>query len=441
MTVSTTSRVTSGGGSQEPWLLLNVGTLIDGTGARAIRDATVLVHGDRIVEVGPAGSVNPPSAEHVERLDLSDCTLIPGLIDCHFHVAYFGHLGLAELEWPASLEYAAVCAGVNATTALKAGCTSALDVGCRGNIAVAVQRAVSSGLLAGPRSRVSGQIICTRGGPLDMWPSTMSVEPRTRLFVFVSGVEEMRAEVRQQWKAGVDNVKLQITASTVQQRRGGAPTTFTSEELAAAVQTAHDCGLSVAAHAEGPAGVTAAIQAGFDTIQHASFLDDPTIDALEKSPKTRAVFTLGVYDSIIRHGHEMGYDRDAVVRVVESWPRMLDAVRLAHKRGVPFAAGSDGGGRIHPHGRLAREAVILVRDCGISVEDAIRAVTLHAAEAAWLPDTGAIQRGRLADLVAVRGDLKARIEALENIENIALVAQGGKLVVGERGRSMVGVAT
>jgi imidazolonepropionase-like amidohydrolase len=441
MSVSTTSRVSSDSGTHDRWLLLSVGTLIDGTGARALKDAAVLVHGDRIVEVGPAGSVKAPSAAHVERLDLSDSTLIPGLVDSHFHVGYFGHLGLQELEYPASLEFAAVCAGQNARVVLEAGCTSVLDVGCRGNIAVAVQKAVSTGVLVGPRSRVSGQIICTRGGPLDFWPSAITIEPRTRLFAFVSGVEEIRAEVRQQWKAGVDNVKLQITASTVQLGRGGAPTTFTPEELACAVQTAHDCGLSVAAHAEGPASVQAAIHAGFDTIQHASFLDDPTIDALEKNPQTRVVFTLGVYDSIIRDGLQSGYDPDVVTKVADSWPRMLDAVRLAYKRGVPFTAGSDGGGRIHPHGRLAREAVILVRECGVSVEDAVRALTLHSAEAAWLQETGSVQPGRLADLVAVRGDLRTRIETLEDIENIALVVQGGNLIVGEPSKSMVGAAT
>lgn len=439
MTASKTSRDTSGGSLDQPWLLLNVGKLIDGTGARALNDAAILVHGDRIVEVGPAGSVSVPSTEHVTRLDLPDCTLIPGLVDSHFHVGYFGHLGLPELEYPASLEFAAVCAGRNARVALEAGCTSALDVGCRGNIAVAAQKAISTGVLIGPRCRVSGQIICTRGGPLDYWPSAITIEPATRLFVFVSGVEEIRAQVRQQWKAGVDNVKLQITASTVQLTRVGSPTTFTPAELACAVQTAHDCGMSVAAHAEGPAAIQAAINAGFDTIQHASFIDDATIDALEKKPDARIVFTLGVYDRIIRHGLDAGYARDVVDKVAGSWPRMLDAVRLASKRGVPFTVGSDAGGRIHPHGSLAREAVILVRDCGVSVEDTVRAMTRHSAEAAWLPETGTVQAGWLADLVAVRGDLTARIEALEDTENIALVAQGGNLIV-EPSRSMVGAA-
>ena len=439
MTGSNTNRTPDRNG-QQTWRLLNVGKLIDGTGARPMKDAAVLVRGDRIVEVGPAGSVSVPSHENVERLDLPDCTLIPGLVDSHFHVGYFGHLGLQELEYPASLEFAAVCAGRNATVALQAGCTSALDVGCRGNIAVAAQRAVSSGVFTGPRSRVSGQIICTRGGPLDYWPSAITIEPRTRLFVFVSGVEEIRAEVRQQWKAGVDNVKLQITASTVQLTRVGSPTTFTPEELACAVQTAHDCGLSVAAHAEGPAAIQAAIKAGFDTIQHASFLDDATIDSLEKNPNARVVFTLGVYDSIIRHGLDTGYERDVVDKVAGSWPRMLDAVRLAYRRGVPFTVGSDGGGRIHPHGSLAREAVILVRECGVSVEDTVRAMTLYSAEAAWLPETGTIRAGWLADLVAVRGDLTAGIEALQDVENIVLVVQGGNLIVGEPSRSTVGAA-
>jgi len=108
---------------------------------------------------------------------------------------------------------------------------------------------------------------------------------------------------------------------------------------------------------------------------------------------------------------------------------MVAAVRLAHERGVPFAVGSDSGGAVHPHGRYAREIVLLVRACGIPVEDAIRAATSNAAEAAWLSDVGIIAPDRDADLVVVDGDLTQRIEYLEDERHIATVVRKGEVVV------------
>lgn len=407
------------------WLLINVGTLIDGTGAPPITDAAVLMHGDRIVDVGVAASIHAPSDSRCLELDLPDCTLIPGLVDSHFHATYCGHVGLQQLEWPASLEYSAVRAGANASSVLKAGCTSVMDVGCRGNIAVAVQQAVADGSIRGPQMRSSGQILAT--ALLDAWPSNFHIDPSTRLFTFVAGAEQIRSQVRLQAKAGVDNVKVQVTRSTVQATKT-ASALFTPEELACAVQTAHENGLSIAAHAEGPAGITAAIDAGFDTIQHASLIDSGSIDHLETHPQSRIVFTLGVYADIVRRGPEFGYPPDSIQRVKDVWSRMVDGVRRAHERGVPFGMGSDGGGQVHPQGTYATEVVLLVNECGLSVVEAIRAATLHSATAAWMEQVGAVKSGWCGDVVAIRGDLSRNIEAIAQPQNVAVVVQRGRIV-------------
>ena len=406
---------------------MKAGTLIDGAG-RVTRNAEVLAHGPTIVEVGLAGSIKVPP-EGVEVIDARDATVIPGLIDSHLHVTYSGHVGMQQLEWPRSLELAAVSAGANAAKALRFGYTSALDVGCRGKIGVATKAAIAEGTITGPDLRVSGQILSTVGGPLDLWPSNMKMDPATRLAVLVSGVEDIRRVVREQARDGVDNVKLQIVGSTVQAKRGGRASLFTDDELRAAAETAHDLGLSAAAHAEGPEAITAAIQAGFDTIQHASFIDDVTIDFLGSHLRSRLVFTLGVYDDIVNIGPRIGYPPESRDRVLEVWDRMVAAVRLAYERGVPFAVGSDAGGAVHPHGRYARDIVLLVRECGIPVEHAIRAATSHAATAAWFENVGAIASGRNADLVVVAGDLTQRIELLEDERNIRTVVRDGEIVV------------
>jgi len=414
--------------ARDPWLHIRAGTLVDGAG-HIVRAGEVLVRGRKIVEVGPAGSIRVPSTG-VREIDARNGTVIPGLIDCHLHVTYSGHVGMQQLEWPRSLELAAVSAGANAAKALRFGYTSALDVGCRGKIGVATDAPVAEGTISGPDLRVSGQIISTVGGPLDLWPSSMKMDPATRLAALVSDADEIRRVVREQAKDGVDNVKLQISGSTVQSKRGGRASVFADDELRAATDTAHDLGLSTAAHAEGPEAITAAIDAGFDTIQHASFIDDATIALLDAHPRSRLVFTLGVYDDIIHIGPRIGYPSESRERVEAVWDRMVAAVRLAYERDVPFAVGSDAGGAVHPHGRYARDVVLLVRACGIPVEHAIRAATSHAAQAAWLSDVGVIVPDNDADIVVVNGDLTDRIELLEDEANITAVVRKGELAFG-----------
>jgi len=418
--------------SSERHTLVKAGTLIDGVGG-VTRNAEVFVRGRTIVQVGPAGSIRIPS--DVSVIDASDATVIPGLIDCHLHVTYSGHIGMQQLEWPRSLELAAVSAGANAAKALRFGYTSALDVGCRGKIGVATKAAIAEGTITGPDLRVSGQIISPVGGPLDLWPPSMKLDPATRLTALVSGAEDIRRVVREQARDGVDNVKLQISGSTVQARRGGRASLFTDDELRAASDTAHDLGLSVAVHAEGPEAIAAAIRAGMDTIQHASFIDDPTIDLLGVHERSRLVFTLGVYDDIVTIGPGIGYPPESRERVLAMWDRMVAAVRLAYERGVPFAVGSDAGGKVHPHGRYAREVVLLVRACGIPVEHALRAATSYAAKAAWFDGVGAIATGYDADLVVVQGDLTKRVEALEDERCITTVMRKGEVVARRTDRS------
>lgn len=410
------------------WLLVRAGLLYDGTSGPR-RDVDVLVRGAEIVEVGPRGSLRLPDVPMLE-LDASSDTVVPGLIDCHLHVSYSGHVGMQQLEWPNTLEFAAVCAGANAARALACGYTSALDVGSRGGTAVATRQAIATGTIQGPDLRVSGQIISSVGGPLDLWPASMRLDPPTRLVALVSGEDEIRRTIRRQAGEGVDNVKIQISGSVVQGQQRGRASVFSDAELRAATGMAHDLGLSVAAHAEGPEAISAAIGAGVDTIQHASFIDDATIDLLERRPASRLVFTLGVYDDIVHIGPQIGYPPTGSEQVAAVWDRMVTAVRLAYDRGVPFGVGSDSGGKVHPHGRYAREVVLLVRACGLPVDHAIRAATRHAAEAGWMTDVGTVEAGKRADLAIVRGDLSERIELLDDQAGIWAVVQRGRMVKG-----------
>jgi imidazolonepropionase-like amidohydrolase len=416
---------------QPAWKVIRAGALIDGTGSPPRRDVDILIKEDRIVSIAPAGRGDFPH-EPVEHIDASTCTVAPGLIDAHFHAGYCGHVGMQQLEWPTTLEYSAVCAGANASQALAHGYTSVLDVGCRGNVAVAVKQAASAGVIHTPTMRVSGQILSTVGGALDLWPRSVELSASTRLTVLVSGEEDIRRVVREQLKAGVDNIKVQLTRSVVQPRGRGEGASFTEGELAACVGMAHWSGMSAAGHAEGPAGIKSAIRAGFDTIHHASFIDTEAIDELEQHPQTRLVFTLGVYRSIIDNGPAVGYEEQARRRVESVWSRMVQGVRTAYDRGVPFAVGSDCGGLVHPHGGYAKDIVLLVQACGLPVPHAIRAATRDGAAAAWLADTGTVEPGKFADLIVVHGNLAEQINRLLDAANFVVVIQRGAIRVDRR---------
>jgi imidazolonepropionase-like amidohydrolase len=412
----------------EAWTLIEAGVLIDGTGGPPQRRAGVLVRDRTIESVGRLDALRLPTEATVERIDASQHTVIPGLIDAHLHLGYCGHRSIQGLEWPNSVEYAAIRAVGNAQLALNCGITSALDVGSRGHIGVAIKQAIVQDGLPGPNLRVSGQILNSTAGCVDLWPDWIEVAPHARLGVAIDSVDDVRRVVRAQVKSGVDNVKVEASGTGVHPLRPAIEATMSPAELSTAVETAHTYGVSVAAHAERMQGIKNAIRAGVDTVQHGTFLDDEVLDLLEERPTSRLVFTTGVYDGIINLGPAIGYPAAAYQHFVEAWPVIVGNVRKAYERGVPFAAGSDCGGQSHPHGRYARNVTLFVRECGLPVEHAIRAVTSYAAAAAWFENVGTLEAGRQADVVAVQGDLTQRIEAIEDEACIALVMQSGRVV-------------
>jgi imidazolonepropionase-like amidohydrolase len=412
------------------WTLIEAGVFVDGTGRPPLQNVGVLVQGQTIREVGPIGSLPLPTDATVQTVDARAGTLIPGMVDAHFHLGYCGHRSIQEIEWPVSLEYSAIRGVGNMDLALRCGFTSALDVGSRGQVGVAMKQALHEGHVRGPRLRVSGQIITTTSGCVDIWPEWIEMAPHARLGVVVRGADDVREVVRRQVKSGVDNVKVEASGTGVHPLRPALEVSLSLEELTTAVQVAHEYGVSVAAHAERIRGVKNAIRAGVDTVQHATFMDDEAIDLLENHPTSRVVFTTGVYDGIIQIGPSIGYPSAARDRFAAAWPEIVGTVRRVYERGIPFAAGSDCGGQSHPHGRYARNVTLFVRECGIPVERAIQAVTSRAAEAAWFEQTGSVEPGRMADLVVVRGDLTQHVEVIEDESAIEVVMQAGRLVKG-----------
>jgi len=401
------------------------GRLIDGLGTPPIAAGFVELDGDRIAATGTMAAA-PPRDGDTLVLDVEGRTLMPGLIDCHAHLVYSGFRTLEELD-RCPIETAAINATLNARKVLAAGYTTVRDVGTIANVAVAVRDAIAEGKVPGPRVVASGQMICATGGPADTLPPHW--ERKSGGFGAVAdGVDAIRRTVRQQIRNGVDNIKLAASGVEVGPYAYTWMTTFSEDEVRAAIEEAHRWGRTVAIHAQSYDSVKFALRAGVDTVEHGTRMDDQTI-ALFKGSTSILVPTLCTLFSVLELGAKLNLMPKQREEMAVNEPLWLDSVRRAHAAGIPIAAGGDLGNRF-PHGTNARELDYLVR-AGLSPMEAIQAATGVAARA-LKRDTlvGALTPGRLADLLVVDGDPLADVRLLQDAARLALVLKGGRAVAG-----------
>ena len=374
----------------------------------------VLVRGERIVAVGPAGTALPPS---VRIVALPGLTLIPGMIEGH------GHLFLHpydEAKWddqvlhePLSLRTARAVVAARAT--LMAGFTTERDLGTEGAgyADVGLRQAIDQNIVPGPRLLVATRAIVARGayGPKGFEPGVAVPQGAEE----ASGVDEVVRAVRSQIAAGADVIKLYGDYRW----RGGEESrpTFSLAELRAAVEAAHDAGRSVAIHTATPEGMRRAIEAGADTIEH-GYGGTPQIFAAMAARGVALCPTLAAADAVARYAGWNGAE-PAPPGVIASRAGFAQA----RKAGVLLCAGGDVG--VFAHGDNARELELMVAG-GMTAAEAMIAVTSGNARAFHLGDrVGAIKPGMVADLVAVDGDPTSRIAAARAV---VMVMKGGVIV-------------
>ena len=407
-----------------PALRLVNGRIIDGLGRPPIEDGFVGIEGDRIVAAGPMSAL--PRGDDVPSLDVEGRTLMPGLIDCHAHLVYSGFRSLEEVD-RCPIETAAINAVLNARKVLAAGYTTVRDVGTIANVAVAVRDAIAQGKVPGPRVVASGQIIGPTAGLGDPLPP--HGERRAGgLGVLVDGVDAIRKTVRLQIRNGVDNIKLAASGVEVGPYAHTWMTTFSEAEVHAAIEEAHRWGRTVAIHAQSYDSVKFALRAGVDTVEHGTRMDEEAIELFKSSPSI-LVPTLCTLFSVLELGSTLNLLPKQREEMAVNEPLWLDSVRRAHRAGIPIAAGGDLGNRF-PHGTNARELDYLVR-AGLSPLEAIQAATGNAARALKRDKlVGALETGRLADLLIVDGDPLADIRILQDARQLALVLKEGRPVAG-----------
>jgi len=387
--------------------------LLDVRTGRYIEKPVVIADGEKIVEVR---SGEPPAGDKVIRFD--GLTLVPGLIDMHVHLdadpSYGGytHYQFNDRFW-------SVLQVPHALSTLRAGFTTVRNVGSDAWNDVGLRQAIDAGKLVGPRVVTATYAIGSTGGHCDetYFPPSMKQKGD---YVF-DGPEEARRRVREVRKYGAQVIKICATGGVFSLNTEPGQQQLSLEEMKAVVDEAHLQGLRVAAHAHGTSGIKDAIRAGVDTIEHASLIDDEGI-ALAK--RMGAWLSMDIYDTeyIQTEGKKNGTLEENLRKDREVSDLQRENFRKAHKAGVKMIFGTDAG--VYPHGQNARQFAFMVK-YGMTPLEPIRAATVNASEALGRNDVGVVEKGRFADLVAVKGDPLTDVTVLENP---AAVVKGGVLV-------------
>jgi imidazolonepropionase-like amidohydrolase len=399
---------------------VRAGRLLDVVEGEELRDQLVTVRDDRVESVAAF------DGDAVD-LDLSNHTVLPGLIDCHAHLIgeiESGH-GYAGLITRSAAQEA--LSGVrNARDTVMAGFTSVRDVGTfRAFVDVALKDAIEAGDVLGPRMMCAGAYVTSSGGGGDitgMPPDVDAAVPRDLRFGVANSADEIRRVVRNLLHGGADFIKVIATGAVLTEGTVPSAPEFSEAEIRAAVDEAALYGTHVAAHAHGAEGIKRAVRAGVRSIEHGSLMDDEAI-ALMAEHGTYLVADIWMGDWTIEQGERDGWSPDVMRKLRETTDVQREGFEKAQAARVRLAFGTDSG--TYPHGMNARQFASMVKHGMTSIE-AIRSATVVAAELmGWRDRIGALEPGLFADLIAVEGDVLSDVDLLTEV---ALVMKGGRVL-------------
>ena len=419
-----------------PTLFLNA-RLIDGHGGTPVDGAAVRVEGNRITHVGRTTDFGESTNGNMRVVDLGGKTLMPGLIEGHFHISFWGVRELPDLDLKLPVERTTVYAVKNAELALRCGYTAVASAGAVHRIDVAIRDLVNEGVIPGPRMAASGRDICATSGMLDWNPAFWKLG-MDGLAIFADGVEEVRKAVRINIQEGCDVIKLYVTGEGL--LRPGVPpeeTMYSFEEIAVAVDEAHKRNRQIAAHVRGNDGVKICVEAGVDVIEHATYADDEAIEMIAARKDSLFVVPgLGYHWGILEKGVACGIPPDvmAVTEYQEEWDVGCVAMKKLKDAGVRVIPGGDYGFVWCPHGEYAKDIELFVTDMGFSPMEAIVAATKHGSELLRMEHLcGTVEEGKCADVIVVDGDPLEDIAILQDRSKLSLVMKDGKVMVNSLG--------
>lgn len=405
------------------------GLLIDGTGAPPVRDACLVI-ADGLIRFAGSMKSAPPLPAGARVIDANGGTIMPGLVEAHFHPTYFNVAELQDLDIKYPVEYVTLLAAANAKLALECGYTAARSGGSLFNVDVWLKKAIENDLVPGPRLAASGREICGVGGLMDWNPDFRKIGMEG-LVLLVNGPDEARAAVRRLVKDGVEWVKTYPTGDAAAPDVNDHHTLcMTFEEMHAVVQTAHNHSLKVTGHCRATEGIKNALLAGYDALEHATFIDDETLELLLRRDVPVVPALQFEYASVV-HGPEIGMPQ----RVIDGHQETLDGGVKSARRilaaGGRIGMGGDYGFAWNPHGDYAKELSFFVNFVGFSVLDTIRCATKIGSEIMGREDEiGTLEVGKLADVLLLPGDVSKDISLLEDRSKFLAVIQGGIIKAG-----------
>lgn len=389
-------------------LVIKADAMVDVDNNTVIANPLVIVENNIISYVGKQDFQPLPTDATV--LDLSGHTLLPGLMDMHVHLTSDADVhGYRRLK--ISTPRSAITGVKNAHTTLMAGFTTVRNVGAPGYADVALRDAINEGDIIGPRMYVSGPSIGVTGGHCDN--NLLPFEYNVTSEGVADGPWAVRTKVRQNIKYGADVIKFCATGGVLSKGTKVGAQQFSFAEMQALITEAHLRGLTVAAHAHGTNGINDAIRAGVDSIEHGSFLDDETIE-LAVQMGTYLSMDIYVTEYILGEGEKAGILEESLAKERTVGKRQRDNFTKALNAGVKIVFGSDAG--VYPHGDNARQLSRMVT-FGMSPMQAIQAATIHSADLLGKAKLiGSISHGKLADIIAVKGDVMQDLSLLENVQ-------------------------
>ena len=382
--------------------------LINGTGAAPASSTSLEVSNGAITWIG-AESERPKRARHLEDINGQGLTLIPGLIDCHEHFTGDGGMDAMERLLNDTPEEFTLKAVDNCRRSLMSGVTSARDVGARHAININIARQAAAGAILGPRIIASGEWFQFP----DTWPAGLTRRTETP--------EELLDGILDMVQRGAGLIKVGATGF---RPNGEQFASMPREALDVAVRASHEAGLKIAAHCHGFEGTRLAVEAGIDSIEHGTYVDQETVELMAQRG-TYMVPTMSTWDARERLATQMGWSREQMADINDRKENSIASFKRALQAGVRIATGTDAGGSPARHGFVAREVELMVEN-GMSPQEALEASTRVAAELLGiLEQAGTIEVGKQADMVLIDGDPLSDPAALRNIW---AVFQGGRRI-------------
>jgi imidazolonepropionase-like amidohydrolase len=386
--------------------LIKAGHVLDVKTGKLADAQTIVVVGDTIQSIGPTASVAGQAGDTV--VDLSRMTVLPGLIDVHTHLTMNTDFDpYHELTSTDAKE--AINGVVNARTTLLAGFTSARNVGASGYTDVDLRDAINSGQVPGPHLLVSGPALGITGGHCD--DNLLPFAYHSVGDGVADGIAAVQHKVRENIKYGADLIKICATGGVLSKGDDPQASQYTLEEMKAIVADAHRLGRKVAAHAHGAQGILWASEAGVDSIEHGSYINDEAIAEMKKNG-TYLVPTLYLEDWMLEKGslppfyHQKMVDVSAVAK---------GNIKRAMQAGVKIALGTDAA--VYPHGLNAHELDVYVNQIGMTPLAALQSATVNAADLmGWTAKTGALEPGKWADIIAVDKNPLDDVRVLQDVK-------------------------